>query len=500
MEVQIPKKPLNCLQCMKTEVQTLEETQELRIPEQMPDVGRILCTWGQVLLRSKEWRDSIIAVSGGVMAWVLYMPEGESKQLQTAQAWIPFQLKWNLPETKYDGTIQVFPLLQSVDARTTSARKIVVRATVSVLGQAYVQDTKEACLPEELPESVYMMKNTYPLLIPREAGEKFFELDEELTLPGSAPKVKEIVRFSLAPELIDMKVLSGKVAFRGTALLHLLYFDEADELNTWDFEIPFSQYAQLETDYEQEAQCRVIMALTALELDTEPDGKLRLKAGVTGQYMIYDTTFVTVGADAYSPDRQVTVQLEQLEVPTVLGRKQKTVSAELVLHQGASKILDSAFYPAQPVCRKNAETLEMELFGAYHVLYLDEQAQLQGTSARWNGKWDLQTSPDAFVEAAVCTGGLPQVSNPSGQINLRSDIYIDSTACLESSIPMISSMEIGQPEPLDPDRPNLILQRKGKQSLWELAKKHGTTVDRIMQANALNAEPEDDRLLLIPVL
>lgn len=500
MEVQIPKKQVSCLRCMKMEVQTVEETQELRIPEQMPDVGRVLCTWGQVLLRSKEWRDGIMAASGGVMAWVLYMPEGESKQLQTAQAWIPFQLKWTLPETKYDGTIHVFPLLQSIDARTTSARKIVVRASVSVLGKAYVQDTREVCIPEELPEHVYMMKNTYPLLLEREMGEKIFDLEEELTLPASAPKIHEIIRFSLSPELIDKKVLSGKVAFRGSALLHLLYADEAGELNTWDFEIPFSQYAQLETDYEQEAQCRVSLAMTGLELDLEPDDKLRLKAGVTGQYMIYDTTFVTVGADAYSPDRQVSAQFEELQVPTVLDMKQKTVPSELVLNQSASKILDVAFYPTQPVFRRSAETMELELTGAYHVLYQDEQLQMQGASARWHGKWELQASSNAAVEAVVCASGLPQANNPSDQIILRSDVYVDSVSGMDSGIQMISTMEIGQPEEPNPDRPNLILRRKGKQTVWELAKLHGSTVDRIMLANGLEGEPEEGKLLLIPVL
>ena len=152
MKVEFPQKSIDYLRCIKSDVRHVEETQELRMPDQMPDVGRILCCWGQVLLRSKEWHDGAMTVSGGVMAWVMYMPEGESGIGQMVQAWLPFQTKWDLPPTKHDGTIRILPLLESVDARTTSARKIIVRANISLLGEAFVQDKVKVCVPDEVPD------------------------------------------------------------------------------------------------------------------------------------------------------------------------------------------------------------------------------------------------------------------------------------------------------------------------------------------------------------
>ena len=42
-----------------------EETQEYKLPEGMPDVGRIIAAWGQVVLRGKEWRSRHMGLSGG---------------------------------------------------------------------------------------------------------------------------------------------------------------------------------------------------------------------------------------------------------------------------------------------------------------------------------------------------------------------------------------------------------------------------------------------------
>ena len=299
MQVQIPVKTIKNLRCILSQTQSAEETQQLRIPEQMADVDRILGCWGQVLLRAKEWRDGYITVSGGVMAWVMYLPEGEPNAPQVAQAWLPFQIKWDLPSTEMDGKIRVLPLLDSVDARITSAKKIIVRASVSVLAEAYMEEASEVYIPEDLPEDVCVLKKTYPMLHARECGEKIFEMEEDLTLPQSAPAIGEILRFSFHPELIDQKVLSGKVAFRGSGLLHILYRSNEGELCSWDFEIPFAQYNQLDLSYEQDAKCRILPIVTALELDAHPNGELRLRAGVSGQYLIYDVSEFTVAEDAY---------------------------------------------------------------------------------------------------------------------------------------------------------------------------------------------------------
>ena len=92
MELQFEKKPCRYLQRNVREVKDQEQTQEVKLPEGMPDIGTILGTWGQCVMRSKEWHEDGMNVAGGVMAWVLYTPE-DGSQPQSVDAWIPFQMK-----------------------------------------------------------------------------------------------------------------------------------------------------------------------------------------------------------------------------------------------------------------------------------------------------------------------------------------------------------------------------------------------------------------------
>lgn len=500
MQVHIPVKGIKNLRCILLQKQSVEETQQLRIPEPMSDVDRILGAWGQVLLRGKEWRDGCVTVTGGTMVWVMYLPEGETQTPQTAQAWLPFQMKWDLPQTPTDGKIRVQPLLESVDARSTSAKKIVARATVSVLLEAYLEEERECFVLEELPEDLCVLKKTYPLLLPRECGEKVFEMEEDLTLPQSAPPIGEILRFSFHPELIDQKVMSGKVVFRGSGLLHVLYKSEDNELNTWDFEIPFAQYEQLETEYEQDAKCRVLPVVTGLELDQRPNGELRLKAGITGQYLIYDITELTVAEDAYRIHGDLAVQHQDLELPVVLDMKQQTIPAEISLPTQVTGMLDVAFYPSQICSRTYADGMILDLSGSIHVLYLDENHQIQGKTQRWQEEMMIPAASNTQIYTDLQASGVPKATITSADTVVKSGVYLDCLTGTQSTILMISKMETGEEHVQDPERPCLVLQRMCSSSLWDLAKENGSTVEKICAVNGLTDTAEFGQMLLIPIL
>ena len=69
----------------------------------------------------------------------------------------------------------------------------------------------------------------------------------------------------------------------------------------------------------------------------------------------------------------------------------------------------------------------------------------------------------------------------------------------EEGMNMVTGLELGEMSRLDPSRPSLIMRRAGNDSLWELAKKSGSTVEAIRAANGLMEEPKQGRMLLIPV-
>lgn len=185
MELEFERTEIPCLGWKHRDMQSQEQTLELRLPEGMPDIGTVLGAWGQCILRGKEWRSSEVGVSGGVMVWVLYQP-ADGGNPQSVEAWMPMQQKWGIGDSQREGIIRTRWQLKNVDARTLSVRKLMLRATVQVLAEILEPKDAQIYLPTAVPEDIQLLHREYPALVPREAGEKTFQLEENLSLPSGA--------------------------------------------------------------------------------------------------------------------------------------------------------------------------------------------------------------------------------------------------------------------------------------------------------------------------
>ncbi|MBO5317346.1 MAG: LysM peptidoglycan-binding domain-containing protein [Oscillospiraceae bacterium] len=494
MELQFEKDLMSCLQMQQAKVQSQEQTQELRLPEGMPDIGTVLACWGQILLRGKEWRSDAAGISGGVMAWVLYLPE-EGGAPQSVEAWLPFQMKWNVEPGQYDGTLLAVPLLRSADARCLSARKLMVRTNVSVMAKILQPSEVELYRPGEVPEDVQLLKRSYPVCVPTEAGEKAFVLEENIPFPTG----DKVLFCSFKPEVTEKKLMSDKVIFRGMGILHLLCRGENGELWSKDVDVPFSQYAELDRVYEEGATVDLLPLVTNLELESGEEGNLQLKAGISGQYVIYDRPVLETVEDAYSPARSVQTQTDRLALPVVLDSTAETVRGEAEAEIDAQKIVDLAFWPEHPYMMMEDGGAEAELSGIFQMLYYDPEGQLQSAQTRWEDTWNLPADQNSAVSAVVQCSGRPQAGQDGAGVRLRGDLLLESQSVAQEGIPMVTGLELGELQPLDPNRPTLILRKAGDDSLWEIAKASGSTVAAIQQANGLQQPPQSEQMLLIPV-
>ena len=497
MEVKFESRELSCLDTVLSEVGTSEQTQEIKLSDGMPDVGQVISAWGQPILRGKEWRSDGISFSGGMMVWVLYRAEDGSGE-KCIDAWVPFQMRWDLPGTAPEGTIRLRCFPRFVDARPVSPRKIMVRCGMGAMVSAMAERNFSVYAPTENRGGVELLKVAYPVRLPQEMGEKTFLMDEELSLPESMPKPQTLIYYRMEPKVTDKKVLGGKLVFRGQGQLHVLYGSEEGKLNCWDFEVPFSQYTELKTEHSTDAQADIELAVTSLELDVEENGSFRFKAGVVAQYLITDKILLETIEDAYCPGREVELNRKVLELNVMLENRRETVTGEATLGSEAALLADESFLWDYPRQMQEENCVSMEIPGTCQSLYYDMEGVLRAASSKWEGS--LRFPADAHSRLQAAPGvTLVQADVENGGIQMKLELPVEVTAFAEQGFPMVTGVELGEKSGKDPGRPSLILRRAGSKRLWDIAKDSGSTVDAIRQANAIQGEPVPGQMLLIPV-
>lgn len=496
MELEFRRTDLSCWKPVLRQLQSQEQTQEVRLTDDMPDVGRILGVWGQVIHRAKEWRGDTVSFSGGVMVHVLLCDESGKRNF-TLESWIPFQCRWDLDHGVGEGNIRIQCLLRSLDARIISARKIMIRCAIGTLGEIRVQETVGIAAPGENPERVELLKVSYPVCLPKAVGEKAFQLEEELTLPGSAPGLEELISYTLQPSVSEARVIGNKVVFRGSAGVHMVYLTGDGSVEAWDLDAPFSQFVQLDEEVSNDARPDLRLGITGLELDRGENGTLQLRCGMVAQYLVEDRQLLELVEDAYSPLREVQPKYTQLELPLVLEQKQVPVSISQTLRQQASQIVDVTYLPDFPTVFRN-DPVQIQLPGQFQVLYRDGENNLQSATVHAEETWDMPADENVRVETTVFPGTVSGMTSMDA-VSLRSEVMMDLRSVSRSPISMVTGLVLGEEKQPEQNRPSLILRRAGKQRLWDIAKSTGSTVAGIQKANGLDREPEENRILLIPV-
>lgn len=473
------------------QIQTQEQTQEVRLPDSMPDIGRVLGAWGKVLIRGKEWRNGGMGISGGVMAWVLYVPEDGSGP-QSIETWVPFQLKWEFPETRHDGFICVEPRLKAIDARSISARKLMVRANVSAWGKGLESVETEVFGPQEVPEDVQLLTASYPVELPCESGEKLVETDDDLELHG----VEKILRYDMTPVITEQKVMASRLVFRGKGLVHILYLSDG-KVCAWDGEVPLSQYADLDREYGPNSGAEIRPVLTNMELDMAEEC-LQLKCSMAVQFVIYDRCVMELVEDAYSPLREVELQRQELQLPMRLDVRTEPVQLQQTVRADAEKIVDVSIISDLPKRQQNGDAADFDLQGIFQVLYYDRAGALQCAAARFDRKVQLPADSRISLDGSLMLEGAPRAAIEE-DVEVSAGMELTVAAVAQQGQWMVTGLELGECREPDPRRPSLILRRYENTDLWSMAKEAGSTVTAIRQANDLTAEPEQGRMLLIPV-
>lgn len=493
MELQFKKTNLSCLRRVRREPALQELTQEVRLTDGMPDIGRVLCCWGQMIIRSKEWRGDAVTVVGGAMVWILYAPE-DGTEPRCIDAWIPYQLRWEHMDADREGPLRISPLLRFVDARTISARKFMVRAGAAAMAEALCPGQVQLCSPEEVPEDVELLRRVYPVRLPKEAGEKTFQMDEELPMTG----VQKLMSYTLRPEITDSRVLANKVVFRGVGKLHLVYCCPEGRIRTSDFEVQFSQFAELESSYSPDARADICFGTTLLELDME-EGKLRLKCGLVAQYLVDDRELIELVEDAYSPRRAVKVQAESLNLPSILEDRIETVTASQTAQGHSGDVVDVNFLPDFPRQRQTPDGVEVEIPGMFQSFYYGEEGTLQSANTRCETRMELPAGEDSRIDSMAFPQGEPQAMQNAEGFDLNAQMALKIRTLSEAGLPMVTGLEVGEMQEPDPGRPSLILCRPGAETMWEIAKRTGSTMAAIQRANSLQGDMLPERMLLIPI-
>ena len=501
MELIFQEKQVQYLNRIVNETVLLEQTADLIVPDSIADIDRVVDAYGTAMLRSQECNAQGLSADGTVRAGVLFVDTDGAVQCISAQ--IPFTVRRELASPQEDCTLQCKCVLRSVDARALNSRKLLVRVGIACTVTAYAQ---EKCMCYDLPEAapnLQLKRTELPFTMPLALGEKSFVLNEELEVPSGKPSVERLLKCVFRPQTEEEKIVGDKAVFKGNLLLHALYESADGKLVCCEWNVPFSQYAQLMRELD-EGEIRTHLCITNadVEQDTQSDcRRLLLSASLLAQCTAYGEQKISMIADAFCTDAVLTPQYQSCEMLGILDRQTFRETAMAASVEPAQSVVDAWIYPEQVNRRREDGRVRLELPMNCNVLYYDEHGALQGKTLRptVNAETALSEQANCMVEH-IDSGEIYCSAGPDG-LQLRAPVTMQVECSANHRLNAVSGGEITDLPATQERRPSVILRRTDNdEELWALAKSFRTPLQTIIEANALQGDTVPaDTMLLIPL-
>lgn len=480
MELSFRSISFDCLAQTVSEPQYQELTGETSLPESMPDIGQIMDCFGLVLIQSKTVENGTLTVTGGVRAGILYRAD-EDHPLERIDLYLPFLVR-KQAQTEQDTVFFYWGWLRNLDARRINPRKILVRGE---LGSEFTVLTPKTCeirALEDKPSSLECREITRSISVPKAWAERELSLADEVLLPEQLPDMSRLLKWNLDVTVTDSRVLGSKVVFQGDFVLRTLYADPKEKLHVWTERIPYSQYAELDSDIpDGTASIQPILRSFELDTDGQPQSR-RLLINLTATAQIIGRCFVpvTVIEDAYALEGNLEGTWETVDLAGCeeLHSTDQRLSIELP-GPGNDVIETSAWVD------RAAGSQGLAVNGI--ILYQDQHDVLQSKRFRTN------VNPEfggRITEVEILSPYLQ-----SNRIDLP--LRIQCAADQSRSVHMLTGGHLEETN--GADRPALIVSRC-RGPIWDIAKAYQSTVTAICQANGLDgSDLTGETMLLIPL-
>ena len=502
MELVFQNKTSAFLQQILHETRSQEQTAELIVPDSFPDCARIVSSCASAILRGKECRQGSVTVTGAVRAGVLYVPEDESAP-RALDAYVPFSLRIDHPSA----TEQMQSLLElrvrSVDARMIHSRKVLLRVNLGCELTCFAQTSETFYTLTQPPAELQVKEQTYPILLPTETAERSFVVDEQLELPAGKPEIEHICWYTAQPLVTERKLIGNKAVFKGLLAVKALYQAADGSLNVFSQELPFSQYCELEQDYEQDA-LTLLPAVTGAELELLQDGqgrKLQLTVNLLVQALVQALRPVELCEDAYVTRGTFEPEWKQYALACRLDAQQLHETLRESFPAPVRAVIDSTLYLDFPEQSRTQTGVQVKAPCSVNIVYLDDDGAVQGLTGRAQTATEIALSENGVCSARVSVGRDGFAAPGSGGTDVRYDLLFELEYSAHQTLQSLCGGKLEPDAQRKERRPSVIIRRTERaQSVWELAKQYSTTVQAISQANQLPGDQiERGEMLLIPI-
>lgn len=480
--------------------EVLTET-DIILPENCPDILKVLQIDSVVCIKEKETGGGKVILRGEIEFTLFYTPDPQESDypVKSFTSKAGFTDICEAADVTSDMKIRSIADVTSISHSIINSRKLNVKAVVHTEIKAMRKTETEFISDADGDVHIETLKNDVESFCQYTDDEFEIIISDKLEFPSGKPFAAEILKVSATVSEYDIKLLAGKCIIKGTCSVNTLYISHDDmTLEFMEHEIPFTEVFETpNADENMTADADFNIVGIYHESDGDENGihtlgveiKLLVDIDISGE----QTT--TILSDCYSPDCEITVSRKLCKIDRMekLVHPQISIKGELSLSETCPDIFRVCNITSKPfvdrvVHEENRIILEghLKLCTFYITSDLDTPVYSFCDSIPFTHSVNVDSCTDFIVDCSIHCQTCSYTLSDDRAIGIRATADASVKIICNDTISVIEDISVSETTKKDLS-PIVIYFVQPNDTMWSVAKKYKTTIEKITKSNNISA-------------
>lgn len=492
---------MNKIKCRSSLQLTLDD--DFNVPDVKPDIYKIIKEQGDIKITDVKMLNGKLMVKGSLYFNMLYLCEDNGRPIHNISGEVPFDEVIQLDDACVGDEAIVTWELEDLSTGLINSRKISVRSILRltvIVEELY--DEATAISIEGDDEVQFLTKN---ITVTDVAVDKkdTYRIKDQIHLPSNKSNISQLLYNEIELRNPEVRLQDNKFMVKGEILVFVIYAGENEEnpVEYLETELPFSTSIDCNGCTEEMIDnIGFSVANKNLEVMPDVDGEERIvdmEVVLEMDIKIYEEEEMEMLHDVYSPSKELTPIRKEAHFENLLikNNSKVRVNDRIKVKSNQPGILQISHASGEvKIDEINIVDNGLEVNGVLEVqiLYIcaDDNRPLNALKGLIPFTQVIEVKgvkPTSIYQVKSSLEQLSVMMLDSEEIEVKSGIGLNTIAFDVLQEPIITDIEVsGLDYNMLQAMPSVVgYIVKANDTLWDIAKKYYTTIDKIKELNGL---------------
>ena len=471
---------------------------ELNIPDDKPDIARILDINGTVYATGKEVIQDKVMVEGVIRYNMIYIAEGETPSITSVEKEEAFTHYIEVDGAKPRMMATTELDIEHIDFEVVNRRKIGLKTVLNLSCRVIQSLQLEAVKTFAHESNVQTLNEKIRVAVSGGEGVGQTILRDDFEIADDMPSVAEVLRKSARARITETKAADNKVIVHGEIDMQILYSsgEEQEPIQAIEESVPFSHFVEIPGAYqgmESEANVTVQEFDVSIRPDINQDSRiLAVEMMISLDPRDHELNDYEVIIDAYSPGKKLDLKKKPIYIQRMVDehQAQTTVRESMTLPDNIPTASNILYVEAKPIVTDYSIDGEQVIIEGVLPISMLYQAEDQGI---WVSAFKSEIPFSQTVEIpgikedmnCECRLGVIHVGHT---LLAPDEVEIRVTVAAKVSVTEVFEkdilMGIEELEGVADERTGIFIYFvQPGDTLWSVAKKYNATIDTLLKYN-----------------